>query len=71
MEESNKVLAVFQGHQHEGGYHPINGIHYYTLKSVVDHSGPENNSYAILEIRANGDLMVNGFRRESDVELRS
>lgn len=70
LEESNKVLAVFHGHQHDGGYHQIKGIHYYTLKAVVDHSGPENNSYAILEIQANGDLMVNGYRRESDIEMR-
>lgn len=69
LEESNKVLAVFQGHQHDGGYHEINGIHYYTLKAVVDNSGPENNSYAILEIQANGDLMVKGYRRESDTEM--
>ena len=69
LEDSNKVLAVFQGHQHEGGHHLINSIHYYTLKAVVDYSGPENNSYSILEIGANGDLMLKGYRRMSDLEM--
>lgn len=63
LEESGKVLAVFQGHQHQGGYHLVNGIHYYTLQAMVDGSGPENNSYAILDVYNNGDMVVNGFRR--------
>lgn len=69
LENSNRVLAVFHGHQHGGGYHQINGIHYYTLKAVVENSGSENNSYAILEIEENGDLMLNGYRREADLEM--
>lgn len=69
LEESKKVLAVFHGHQHDGGYHEINGIHYYTMKAVVDNSGPENNSYAILEVNRSGDLMVKGYRRVEDLAL--
>lgn len=66
LEQSEKVLAVFQGHQHEGGYHLVNGIHYYTLIAMVEGSGAENNSYAILDVHENGDLVVNGYRRTED-----
>ncbi len=69
LEASKKVLAVFHGHQHKGGHHEINGIHYYTMKAVVDNSGPENNSYAILEVNRSGDLTVKGYRRIEDVTL--
>ena len=69
LENSGRVLAVFQGHQHEGGYHLINNIHYYTLQAVVDHSGTENNSYAILEVKPTGDLVVNGYRRAEGREM--
>lgn len=69
LEDSGQVLAVFQGHQHKGGYHLVNGIHYYTLIAMVDGSGPENNSYAILDVYTNGDLIVNGFRKTEDRAL--
>jgi predicted phosphodiesterase len=35
LEDSGKVLAVFQGHKHDGGHQVINGIHYYTLLTVI------------------------------------
>jgi len=63
LENSGKVLAVFQGHDHNGGYRMINGIHYYTLKALVEGSGEENNSYAIGEVRTNGDIAVTGYRK--------
>jgi len=63
LESSRRVLAVFQGHHHEGAYVRINGIHYYTLKAVVEGRGQENNSYAIVEMHPNGDLIVTGYRK--------
>lgn len=63
LEESGKVLAVFQGHNHPGAYSHIEGIHYYTLKSLVEGSGAENNSYAIVEVQDNRDIVVTGYRR--------
>ena len=63
LERSKKVLAVFQGHRHEGGYSLINGIHYYTLKSVIEGSGPENSAYAIVEADQQFNLTVTGYRR--------
>lgn len=69
LEDAGRVLAVFQGHQHQGGYHLVNGIHYYTLPAMVEGSGPENSSYAILDIHSNGDLVLNGYRRATDREM--
>jgi hypothetical protein len=69
LEGSGKVLAVFQGHDHKGAYTFINGIHYYTLKAVVEGSGPENNAYAIVDVHPDLDLTVTGYRRAVSMEL--
>jgi len=63
LEASGKVLAVFQGHHHAGSYTNIAGIHYYTLKALIEGTGPENNSYAIAEARPDGNIIVTGYRR--------
>ncbi|MCP4644394.1 MAG: hypothetical protein GY851_28380 [bacterium] len=63
IEASGKVLAVFQGHHHEGSHSCIEGIHYYTLKAVVEGSGAENNAYAIVDVRPDGLIEVTGYRR--------
>jgi len=69
LEGSGKVLAVFQGHHHPGAYSFINGIHYYTLKAVVEGSGPENNAYAVVDVHPGLNLTVTGYRRAVSVEL--
>jgi len=63
LENSGKVLAVFQGHHHSGAYSQVNGIHYYTLIATVEGQGPENSSYAIVEVRPTLDAVVTGYRR--------
>jgi len=63
LQDSGKVLAVFQGHHHEGSYSQIEGIHYYTLKAVVEGQGAESNSYAVVEMQRDGGLIVTGHRR--------
>jgi len=63
LEASGKVLAVFQGHHHSGAYNQIRGIHYYTLKAVVEGSGPQNNSYAIVEVRSDRSITVSAYRK--------
>ncbi|MDH4239140.1 MAG: metallophosphoesterase [Phycisphaerae bacterium] len=55
--QSGNILAVFQGHHHEGSYSYIEGIHYYTLKAMVEGPGQENNSYAIVEILPDRDIV--------------
>jgi len=63
LQASGKVLAVFQGHHHSGSYSNIAGIHYYTLKALVEGSGPENNSYAIAEVHPDGSITITGYRK--------
>ena len=63
FQQSGKVLAAFNGHEHNGGYTSIEGIHYYTLKAVVDGSGSENNSYAIVEVLPDNNIIVTGYRK--------
>lgn len=69
LESSGKVLAVFQGHHHAGSYSSMAGIHYYTLKALVEGTGPENNSYAIADVRPDGDIIVTGYRKAVSREL--
>lgn len=69
LEQSGQVLAVFQGHYHKGGFNQINSIFYYTLKAVVDGSGPENNNYAIVEIGEDLKIKIKGFRKTDSVNL--
>lgn len=69
LEQSGKVLAVFQGHRHEGAFSRLGGIPYYTLKGMIEGRGPENNSYAIVEVGAVGDIEVKGFRRADSMRL--
>ena len=63
LETSGKVLAVFQGHDHTGGYTEIQGIHYYTLRAMVVGSGAENNSYAIVEVHSDRSITVSAYRK--------
>jgi predicted phosphodiesterase len=71
LEASGKVLAVFQGHHHSGSYSNIAGIHYYTLKAVVEGQGPENNSYAIAEVHPDSSITITGYRKAVSTQLRS
>lgn len=64
FEESQKVLAVFQGHSHQNDYRSIAGIHYCTLAAMVEGSGAASNGYSLLDIYADRTLVVQGFRRQ-------
>jgi len=64
LEESDKVLAVFQGHSHENHHALVNGIHYCTLVGMVEGTGKENNGYAILDLLPGDVLRLSGYRRQ-------
>ncbi len=66
---SGKVLAVFQGHRHQGGYSNIEGIHYCTQKALVEGHGPDNNAYATVEVRPDSGVTITGYRRAVGREL--
>ncbi len=69
LEQSGKVLRVFQGHHHPGSYSYIREIHYYTLKALVEGAGPENNSYAIVDIRGDHSITITGYRNANSRQL--
>lgn len=69
LEESGNVMIVFQGHHHPGSFHKINSIYYYTLKAVIEGDGPENSSYAIVEIGKDRIISIKGYRRAESKEL--
>jgi len=63
LDRHPEVLAVFQGHHHAGSYQQVGGIHYYTLKAMVEGGGLDNSSYAIVEVFDDGSLAITGYRR--------
>ncbi|NIR47299.1 twin-arginine translocation signal domain-containing protein [candidate division KSB1 bacterium] len=69
LKEAGNVLAVIQGHHHEGGYTRINGIHYLTLKALVDGPWLENNAYGILSVDSRNRIRVRGFGKQEDLIL--
>lgn len=66
LETSGKVLAVFQGHYHRNDYRQIGGIHYATLRAVVEGSGASSNGYASADVMADGSIRVDGFCDQAD-----
>jgi hypothetical protein len=69
LERPGKVLAAFHGHDHPGAHTVVNGIHYYTLKALVEGSGPENNAYAVAEVHPDLGITITGFRKAVSVEM--
>ncbi len=69
LEQSGKVICVFQGHVHEERYNQINGIHYYSVNAMVDGDGAENSAWMIVDVHKNGDLSIEGFRRATNREF--
>ncbi|MFO0818657.1 MAG: metallophosphoesterase [Pirellulales bacterium] len=64
LENSGRILAVFQGHSHQNDLSEIEGIHYCTLVAMVEGSGVENNGYSLLEIDSQGTIQLQGFRKQ-------
>ena len=64
LEESGKVIAVFSGHNHKGGYRRVRGIHYVTLCGMVEGPGIENNAYALVTVTPAGSLTIKGFGKQ-------
>ena len=64
LEASGKVIAVFQGHNHRGGYRAIRGIHYLTLRAMVEGAGLENNAFALATLSLSGALRLRGYGKQ-------
>lgn len=68
LEESQKVLAVFQGHSHKNDLKEIGGIPYCTLVAMVEGTGLENNGFSVMEIAPGGTIKLTGFRNQKSRE---
>ena len=68
LSDSGKVIGVFQGHDHAGGYVREGGIGYYTIKALA--SGPREtcNSFAEVSVYPSGAISVRGFACATSVE---
>jgi hypothetical protein len=66
LEESGKVLAVFQGHSHKNDHKDIRGIHYCTLVAMVEGSGAESNGYSVMSLADDGTIRITGFRKQAN-----
>lgn len=64
LETSGRVLAVFQGHSHHNEYRQIGGIHYCTLRAMVEGSGKANSGYGLLNVFPDGSMRLAGFRQQ-------
>lgn len=70
LEDSGKVLAVFQGHNHKNDLKEINGIHYCTLMAMIEGSGAENNCYSTMDVFEDGTIRLTGFRKQANYEWK-
>ena len=57
------VLAVFQGHNHGGGYRRIGGIDYFTMRAMVEGPGLKNNAFALATVSDAG-VRIRGFVKQ-------
>lgn len=68
LEDSGKVLAVFQGHNHINDHKLLGDIHYCTLTAMVEGSGAKNNGYATMDVFEDSSIRVSGFRKQKDYQ---
>ncbi|MEX0866830.1 MAG: metallophosphoesterase [Pirellulales bacterium] len=66
LEDSQRVLAVFQGHSHKNEHRQIGDIHYCTLVAMVEGAGADNSGFATLDVLPEGNLLLTGFLRQQD-----
>ncbi|MFT6807190.1 MAG: manganese-dependent ADP-ribose/CDP-alcohol diphosphatase [Saprospiraceae bacterium] len=66
LERYSNVKAYINGHNHEGNYAEKKGIHYLTMKGMVD---TEETSYGVMSI-SEGQLEIKGIGREENRILR-
>ena len=69
LERHPQVRAVFQGHHHPGHYSYRAGIHYLTFGGMIEQAA-SSNRFAVVELRASGDIFVKGFGDCPDREMR-
>lgn len=61
------VAAYFCGHNHDGNYGLLDGMHFVNIKGMVE--TPDTTAYAIVEIHADR-MEIRGYGRETDRTLQ-
>ncbi|MEC9351958.1 MAG: alkaline phosphatase [Planctomycetota bacterium] len=70
LEDSSRVLAVFQGHNHVNDHKLIGGVHYVTLAALIEGAAAKgNNAWSVLEVYPGGVLKLDGFHHQEDYSL--
>ncbi len=69
LQSAGNVLAVFQGHMHSGGYEKLGGIHYCTLRAMVEGPTTENNAYAVVTLDRHDRITLEGFGQQKAVQF--
>lgn len=69
LEEAKNVSIVFSGHYHKGFFNTINGISYYGIKSLVEGTGPGTNSFVIVDIDENRNLVIKGYEKAESYNI--
>lgn len=69
LEAAGSVKAVIQGHDHSGCHSTINGIPYIVLRAMVEGGGLEQNAYALLSLMQDGEIVLEGFGRQSSARF--
>jgi hypothetical protein len=62
IEQYSNVKAYINGQNHDGNYAQKKGVHYLTMKGMVD---TEGSSYGVMTVQEDG-LMLTGTGREKD-----
>ena len=69
LENAGNVRVCFQGHMHTGGRASVNGIEYFTFRASVEGPGMENRSFAIVRLKADGSISVEGHGKQPGGEI--
>ena len=67
LESHNNLVAYINGHYHAGAYQVVNGIHYVTLKGMVEQAYPAN-AYSVVTVQEN-KARIDGYGRQPDLVL--
>jgi len=69
LEDAGNVLAVFQGHEHTGAYARIHGIHYCTLRGMIEGGELASNSYSVVTLAGGGRFRIEGYGKQPHLTL--
>lgn len=69
LEQSKRVIGVFQGHSHINIHVEVNGIHYTTIHAMIDGKGLKNSAYTEILLDNKGTMTIQGFVRQKSYKL--